>query len=131
MKLFACYLGGMAPWCNIELHDLQFSVGEKIEDCFPDLQAKRFGDKNKVHLDSFLELKYIDGYEVVLRQGEKSLDIQKLFVLNAGGYLPDYFGEKHEIGFCIAEKKNQTRHKLCLKNYAQITTRDIKTTCMM
>lgn len=117
MKLFACYIWGLAPGCNIELHDLQFSVGEKIEDCFEDLRAKWFWDKTKVHLDSMLELKYVDGYEVVLKRGEKSNEENKLFVVNAGGYLPHFFGELHEIGFYVATKKSDATKaalkKLC------------------
>lgn len=106
MKLFACYLGGMAPWCNIELHDLQFSIWEKIEECFEDLRSKRFGDKTKVHIDSFLELKYVGWYEVVLKRWEKSTTEEKLYVVNAWGYVPEFFGEKHEIGFYVADKKS-------------------------
>lgn len=115
MKLFACYLGGMAKWCNIELHDLQFSIWEEIEDCFDDLRSKRFWDKNRVHIDAFLELKYINWYEVVLKKWEKSGDEQKLFVVNAGWYVPGFFGEKHEIWFYVADKKS-TATKIALEH---------------
>ena len=92
--------------CHIELHDLQFSVGEKIEDCYDDLRSKRIGDADKVHLDAFVELKYIDGYEVILSD-RASADTQKLYMVNAGGYMPDFFGEKHEIGFFVKNSRNE------------------------
>jgi len=33
-KLFAVYLGGRAPRCNTELHDVVFVAGEAIEACY-------------------------------------------------------------------------------------------------
>jgi hypothetical protein len=42
-KLFAVYMGGRIPGCHIEMHDVQFSVGSVIEDCYEDLQSKRIG----------------------------------------------------------------------------------------
>jgi hypothetical protein len=34
LHLFAFYLGGKHPKANIEIHNLQFAIGTKIEDCF-------------------------------------------------------------------------------------------------
>ncbi len=42
-KLFACYLGGRVQGCHIEMHDVQFSVGETIEECYEDLRKKWVG----------------------------------------------------------------------------------------
>ena len=43
MKLFSVFLGGRADKCNTELHDVVFSIGEKIEDTYIDLLDKWFG----------------------------------------------------------------------------------------
>ena len=38
MKLFAFYIGGTIPCALIELHDVRFGVGEKIEDSYDDIR---------------------------------------------------------------------------------------------
>ena len=85
------------------MHDVQFSIGEVIEDCFADLRSKWVGKHTECHLDAFLELKYVDGYEIVLSQNPSSNSDLKLFFVNAGGYVPQKFGELHEIGFYVGK----------------------------
>ena len=34
LKLFAVCLGGRAPKCNTELHDVVFVVGARVEDTY-------------------------------------------------------------------------------------------------
>jgi hypothetical protein len=41
-QLFRVYLGGSAPKANIELHDIQFVVGDKIEDTYEQLRNSWF-----------------------------------------------------------------------------------------
>lgn len=75
-KLFAVYLGGRAPKCNTELHDVVFAVGESIEATYPRLMDKWFGDPRRVHLDSntdnlfdvddCLEISEVDGWHIHL-----------------------------------------------------------------
>lgn len=112
-KLFACYLGGRVPGCHIEMHDVQFSVGENIEDCYQDLQWKSVFASDQLHIDAFLELKYIDGYEVILSQKPKETapTEPKLWFVNAGGYDPRALGEMHEIGFYIAQTSTEATQK--------------------
>ncbi len=100
MKLFAVYLGGRIKWCHVEMHDVQFSIGESIEDCYTDLQQKRCGSA-QCHIDAFLELKYVDGYEISFADTPQVSD-NKLYFVNAGGYDPQKFGENHAIGFYVA-----------------------------
>ena len=52
MKLFSVFLGGRADKCNIELHDVVFTLGEKIEDSYNDLLGKWFGLPDRLHIDS-------------------------------------------------------------------------------
>ena len=37
-QLFIVYLGGSATTANIELHDIQFVIGDKIEDTYEQLR---------------------------------------------------------------------------------------------
>ena len=55
-KLFAVYLGGRAPKCNTELHDVVFVVGESIEATYSQLTELWFGSREGLHIDSWLEL---------------------------------------------------------------------------
>ncbi len=104
LKLYAVLLGGMAEGCNIELHDVQFTVSDKIENAYFDLLDKWFGIKEKMHVDSYIILDIIDGYEVSLRS-EKSSQKEKLFFINLGAYQEGKFSELHEIKFVVDSSK--------------------------
>ena len=56
-KLFMVYLGGSAPKANIEVHDIQFVVADKIEDTYDQLKSNWFGNITGLHLDSYKEIK--------------------------------------------------------------------------
>jgi hypothetical protein len=56
-----------------------------VETTYLDLMDKWFGDPLRVHLDSWLELRTIGGYRVVLRS-EPSAQSEKLFFINLGAY---------------------------------------------
>ena len=65
-KLFAVYLGGRAARCNTKLHDVVFVVGSSIEETYEQLMDKWFGDPLRLHIDSWMELRIIDGQRIVL-----------------------------------------------------------------
>ncbi len=105
LKLFAVLLGGRASGCHIELHDVVFIVGYSLEETYPRLVHKWFGHHKRLHVDSSVELKYIDGYEISLKK-QKPLDNQKkLYFVNFGAYKPGFFGEIHEVNFYVCEDK--------------------------
>ena len=56
LKLFAVVLGGRADGCNTELHDVVFVVGKSLEESYPQLIDKWFGNKKRLHIDSSIEL---------------------------------------------------------------------------
>lgn len=118
LKLFAVVLGGRANGCNTELHDVVFAVGESLEKTHPQLINKWFGNKKRLHIDSSIELKYIDGHKITIKK-EKYDQNKKLFFVNFGGYKPDYFGETHEIGFYVGLSKTEVltkaKNELCLQ----------------
>ena len=110
MKLFAIYLGGRAKKCNTELHDVVFSYGNKIEDTYIDLLEKWFGQPDRLHLDSWVILNYIDGYEIILKK-TKSFDNNKLYFINLGGYDPNKFEELHESKFMIGSTDKEVKKR--------------------
>lgn len=94
MKLFAVYLGGRAPKCNTELHDVVFAVGNSIEDTYEQLLTKWFGDPAKMHIDSWMELDVVDGHAIHLKK-EPDKEEKKLFFINLGAYREGDFTEHH------------------------------------
>jgi hypothetical protein len=104
-KLFAVYLGGRADRCNIELHDVVFVVGSCIEETYPLLAKKWFGNLNHFHIDSYLQLKNIDGYEIELTKvPSPNHSSKKLYFINLGAYKPHEFTEYHQSAFYVAEE---------------------------
>jgi hypothetical protein len=111
-KLLAVYLGGRAPRCNTELHDVVFVVGESLEATYPRLMDKWFGDPLRLHVDSWMELRVVDGQRIVLSRGAPAND-RRLYFINLGAYLPGQFTELHANAFVVAgsEQEVKTRAK--------------------
>lgn len=97
-------LGGRAERCNIELHDIQFTTGTNIKACYQDLLAKWFGIPERMHLDSYLVLDVVDGYEITLRKAAPKHK-QKLYFINLGAYEEGVFTELHATKFLVDTSK--------------------------
>ncbi len=100
MKLFSVFLGGRADKCNTELHDVVFSIGEKIEDTYIDLLDKWFGLPDRLHIDSWVDLRIVEGYKVSLSK-KKNKSNKKLYFVNLGAYEKNKFEELHESKFMV------------------------------
>src|SRR5580698_9408775 len=109
-KLFAVYLGGRAPRCNTELHDVVFVAGESIETSYERLMDKWFGNPLKLHIDSWLELQIVDGYRISL-QAHSSVQDKKLYFINLGAYLPGQFTELHANAFVVATNEEEVKKR--------------------
>ena len=93
-KLFLVVLGGRIEGCHVELHDVRFVVGSSIEATIPELQRQWVGRRRGLHLDSWMQVRQIDGYAVSLAQ-EPSHSVEKLWFVNVGGYNPCELLELH------------------------------------
>ena len=51
--LFLVVLGGRANKANVELHDVRWVIGSKIEDTFDVLRRDWFGTIEGLHIDSY------------------------------------------------------------------------------
>jgi len=112
MHLFGFYLGGKHENANIEIHDVQFVVSDTLKNCFPILKEKWIGRKDKLHIDSYIQLDYLDGYEikpVSSSDSQTKKSIKKLVFINLGGAKEDEFYEYHQSGFFIV---NETKEAL-------------------
>ena len=119
--LYLVVLGGRAKKSNVELHDVRWVVGSKIEDTYNTLRRDWFGSPKGLHIDSYKKIKYIDGYKINLRYFEKDKIEKKklvkkndatkyLWFVNIGGYNSTSMQEKHEFGFVIASTKLEAKN---------------------
>ena len=119
--LYLVVLGGRAEKANIELHDVRWVVGSKIEDTYDVLKRGWFGSQKGLHIDSYKKIKYIDGYKINLRNVEKNKIVKKqlekkiiskknLWFVNIGGYDSASMQEKHEFGLVIASSKLEAKN---------------------
>lgn len=62
--------------------------------------------RDKVHIDAWTQVRYVDGYRVTIRRGPapESEDSLKLFFVNLGGYRENEFEEYHKKLFMVATK---------------------------
>jgi hypothetical protein len=109
-KLFAVYLGGRAPKCNTELHDVVFVVGDSVEATYESLMDKWFGDPLRLHLDSWIALQIVDGHRIVVGQAPSGAS-KKLYFINLGAYLPGQFTELHANAFVVAASEQEVKNR--------------------
>ena len=120
--LFLVVLGGRAKKANIELHDVRWVVGSRIEDTFDALRNDWFGNFEGLHIDSYKKIKHVDGYKIYLKNIEnKKLKNKKFFngnavkknlwFVNIGGYDPNSMQEKHEFGLVVAKSRLEAKNK--------------------
>ena len=121
ISLYLVVLGGRAKKANVELHDVRWVVGSKIEDTYGTLRKDWFGSPKGLHIDSYKKIKYIDGYKINLINFEKDKIDKKqlvktnkakkhLWFVNIGGYNPTSMMEKHEFGLVIASNKLEAKN---------------------
>ena len=109
-QLFIVYLGGSAPKANIELHDIQFVVGDSIEDTYEQLRQNWFGAVKGLHLDSYKALKGADGYQISIQDRPQNFN-KKLYFVNLGGYDKSKLNELHEFTLFVAADKTEAKEK--------------------
>ena len=106
-KLFAVYLGGYSPHCNLELHDVVFVVGSDIESTYPALIKKWYMPTyDRLHYDGYADLSVVDGHRVTLSPSSTEQDVHLYFV-HLGGYSPLQLGELHFTCFVVAKNKGE------------------------
>ena len=119
--LYLVVLGGRVGKANIEVHDVRWVVGSKIEDTYDTLRKDWFGSSKGLHIDSYKKIQYIDGHKINLKNVEKHKIAKKelvkknkprknLWFVNIGGYIPTSMQEKHEFGLVIASNKLEAKN---------------------
>jgi len=101
-------IGATPPGRNIEQHDIFFGIGESVKDLLPSLLAFWPEAKNKIHIDAWRAVEYVNGYKVTVvpaedrRQGDA-----RLFFINLGGYKENEFEEFHYKMIVAAPGKSE------------------------
>lgn len=102
--LFAVMLGGNPPGTGVEIHDVVFAVGARIEDTFEQLRRAWFAPGKAPHIDSWLPLAQVDGFEVLVDEIGAPEGAPDLWHVNLGWYEAGggRFREVHEDVFLVA-----------------------------
>ena len=122
INLFLVVLGGRAKKANVELHDVRWALGSRIEDTFDELRRNWFGTIDGLHIDSYKKINYVDGYKLILKNIEKeklknkkffkgNINKKYLWFVNLGGYDPHCMQEKHEFGLVVAANSLEAKRK--------------------
>ena len=120
--LYLVVLGGRTKKANIEIHDVRWVVGSRIEDTFEVLRNDWFGTFEGLHIDSYKKIKNVDGYKINLKNTENNKlkdnkhfsvknNRKNLWFVNIGGYDPSSMQEKHEFGLVVASSSTEANNK--------------------
>lgn len=104
-KLFMIGMGGSVGNATLEVHDMQYVIAKSKEEAFDIVKNRWYG--KSLHIDSYTEVKYLNGYEVDL---EGELD-KNVYVVVYGGYKKGYIDELHDYNFVLAESKIEAKTK--------------------
>ena len=96
-------LGGSIKNANTEVHAMQFVYAENLESCYEDLKERWYGDS--LHIDGYMELQMIDGYELDLT---KQME-ENLYMIVYGGYYENVIDEQHRYHFLVAKNKQEAK----------------------
>lgn len=110
MFLYMFYLGGNAGKSNIEVHDVQFVAAAKPENAWPALRSAWFGDADKIHIDGYAKITWVDGYSVSLSLTPSGKD-NRLYFINVGGYHPSTLAELHAFDLFVARSDKEAKAK--------------------
>lgn len=115
MKLFYIILGCTPKGRHTEQHDVFFGIAENLKDLIPEIENFWQEAKGKIHIDAFREVNFADGYKVEIVEKSESLQTEKLFFFNLGGYLPNVLQEYHH-------------QMLVVENSLSLATKKVKST---
>ncbi|MBB3054870.1 DUF1543 domain-containing protein [Mucilaginibacter gotjawali] len=113
LKLFMVLLGSKSPARNVEQHDYFFGIGQVLNDLVPQMRAFWPGTGNSLHVDGWREVTRVSGFrvEVVLKERDDFLALNRLFFINLGGYQADKLEEQHYTVLSVhSDRAQAARH---------------------
>lgn len=128
-SLFVVMLGGRAPGCRIELHDVAFAVGHELADTHEQLLDQWFGQARGLHVDAWMKVDQLPGYRVSLRPEPPDAEPSaRLYFVNIGGYQPGDLAEQHGYLVLAASGKAQAKSRskrLLLQGFESVHKDDL------
>ena len=120
MNLYLIVLGGNIKGANIEVHDVRLAVGKSIKATLRTLKSEWIGKAEGLHIDSYKLIRYVDGYKisVVDKSVTTKKEINKLWLINLGGYKDGQMLEQHHIELVVAESAKTAKRK-AIKKWAE------------
>jgi hypothetical protein len=115
-------LGSKAPGRHVEQHDFFFGIANSLKDLVPDIKAFWPEAGEKIHIDGWREVHYVDGYRVTVHSRDEVTKHSplKLFFINLGGYQDNKFEEQHYTVLTVKEDRasafKDARKTLFFKN---------------
>lgn len=114
-SLFVVMLGGRHARANTEVHDVVLAIGETLQEVYPQLKQAWFGEAEGLHIDAWAQIDRVhcDGknYRLAFKSVAAAQDMQKLYLINLGGYDPQAFGELHRYVLVVAEHEADAKAK--------------------
>lgn len=113
--MYLVLLGGRHAKARLEVHDVVFVVADQLTDAYPQLRRSWFGSAEHLHIDGWLAIEQVEGYQVTVSTTPAAGQPLKLFFIHHGGYLSNRFGEEHQ--YCLVVAKDKTSAKQQAKQY--------------
>src|SRR5690606_12854879 len=110
-QLFIVLLGGKHPRARIEVHDIVAATGERLADTYPQLREQWFGAANGLHIDAWMQVSGIDGYQLHFSNSAPAAGEPRLYLINLGGYTREEFGEAHRYLLVTAATRAEAKQK--------------------
>jgi hypothetical protein len=102
-KLYMVILGATPKGRLTEQHDVFFGIAHSLAELVPQMKAFWPEAQGKIHIDSWREVTFIDGYEInVVEKQDRSDDLQ-LYFINLGGYKENELEEHHYKVLAVAD----------------------------
>ncbi|WP_305805244.1 DUF1543 domain-containing protein [Stenotrophomonas sp. YIM B06876] len=110
LRLFVVMLGGRHARARTEVHDVAFAVAANLDATHAQLRQQWFGEQKGVHIDSWLEVEGVDGWQLHFAGSATAPGQPRLFFVNLGGYVPGHFGEAHRYLLVVAGDAAEAGH---------------------
>ncbi|OTG84690.1 DUF1543 domain-containing protein [Acinetobacter sp. ANC 4648] len=114
-SLFIVMLGGRHARANTEVHDVVITVGDSLEDVYPQLRQAWFAEQDGLHIDAWAQINGVEfedhNYQIHFTDAQPNQSEQKLYLVNLGGYDAREFGELHRYVLVVAQNSMVAKAK--------------------
>lgn len=111
MKLFYILLGATPKGRNTEQHDVFFGIAKNAKDLKLAIYDFWPEAEGKIHMDGYMEVKFVDGFEIKIVDKLEQKKKENLYFLNLGGYKAEVFQELHHQLIMVGSSLSQVIKK--------------------